>query len=64
MHTGTDDELTAKLNNSDGDLQVPRRKLTVERNKAESLEDELSAARKQHTELAKLQGTLKAEYDV
>ncbi|KAJ6508778.1 hypothetical protein C8R45DRAFT_1050733 [Mycena sanguinolenta] len=60
---GTDDELTAKLNNSDGDLQVPRRKLTVERNKAESLEDELSAARKQHTDLAKQQGTLKAEYD-
>jgi phage shock protein A len=56
--------LEAKLNNSDGDLQVPREKLIVQRNKAEALEDELNAARKQHTELAKQEGTLKAEYDV
>ncbi|KAF7365212.1 DNA repair protein rad50 [Mycena venus] len=60
---GTDDELEAKLNNADGDLQIPRQKLVIERNKAETIEEELQAARKQHTELAKQQGTLKAEYD-
>ncbi|KAF8134783.1 AAA domain-containing protein [Mycena galopus ATCC 62051] len=60
---GTFEELNAKLNSSDGDLQVPRRKLTAERNKSDAIEEELNAARKQHTEYAKLQGTLKAEHD-
>ncbi|KAJ6584988.1 hypothetical protein B0H19DRAFT_405306 [Mycena capillaripes] len=60
---GTDAELDAKLNNADGDLQIPRQKLSIERNKAEAIEEELTAARKQHTELAKKQGTFKAEFE-
>ncbi|KAJ7250863.1 AAA domain-containing protein [Mycena haematopus] len=60
---GTDDELDEKLHNSDRDLQIPRRQLTIERNKAETMEDELKVARKRHTDLAKQQGTLTAEYD-
>ncbi|KAK7048369.1 DNA repair protein rad50 [Favolaschia claudopus] len=60
---GTDAELEAKLNSSDGDLQIPRQKLVVEKNKAETIEDELSAARKQHTDIATRQGELQAEYN-
>ncbi|KAJ7044129.1 hypothetical protein C8F04DRAFT_1228961 [Mycena alexandri] len=60
---GTDAELNAKLNNTDGNLQVPRQKLSVEKNKAAGIEEELFAARKQHTELAKKQGTFKAEFE-
>ncbi|KAJ7675825.1 AAA domain-containing protein [Mycena polygramma] len=59
----TDAELDAKVNNADGNLQIPRQKLAAERNKAEAIEEELFAARKQHTELAKQQGTFKAEFE-
>ncbi|KAJ7784558.1 hypothetical protein B0H16DRAFT_1492970 [Mycena metata] len=60
---GTNAELEAKLNNADGDLQLPRQKLNVEKNKAAGIEEELFAARKQHTELAQKQGTFKAEFE-
>ncbi|KAJ7109736.1 hypothetical protein C8R43DRAFT_904551 [Mycena crocata] len=60
---GTDAELEAKMKNSDGDLAVHRQKLGAERNKAAEIEGELASARKEHTELAKLQGTLTAEYE-
>ncbi|KAJ7175865.1 P-loop containing nucleoside triphosphate hydrolase protein [Mycena filopes] len=60
---GTDAELEAKLNNADGDLQLPRQKLNAEKNRADGVEEELFAARKQHTELAKEQGTFKAEFE-
>ncbi|KAJ6613278.1 P-loop containing nucleoside triphosphate hydrolase protein [Mycena sp. CBHHK59/15] len=60
---GTDDELEAKMRNSDGDLLAVRQKLVVEKNKNQELDEELIAARTQHTELAKQQGTFKAEFE-
>ncbi|KAJ6559188.1 hypothetical protein DFH09DRAFT_921753 [Mycena vulgaris] len=60
---GTDAELEAKLKNSDGDALLNRDRLAAERNKEQGLEEELAAARKLHTELAKQQGTFKAEFE-
>ncbi|KAJ7134632.1 P-loop containing nucleoside triphosphate hydrolase protein [Mycena epipterygia] len=60
---GTLAELEAKLNNSDGDLLAHRQKLATAKNKVEAIEEELVTARKQHTELAKQQGTFKAEFE-
>ncbi|KAJ7505318.1 AAA domain-containing protein [Mycena galericulata] len=60
---GTDDELEKKLKNSDGDLSLNRQKLAAEQSKAATIEGELAAGRKQHTELAKQQGTFKAEFE-
>ncbi|KAJ7095861.1 hypothetical protein B0H15DRAFT_827394 [Mycena belliarum] len=60
---GTDDELDAKLKNSDGDVDAHRQKLAGERNKEQSLEEDLAAARKAHTDLATEQGKFKAEFE-
>jgi hypothetical protein len=61
---GTDEELDAKLKNSDRDAEVQREKLSGEKKKVAVLEEELIAARKQHTDLAKKQGTFNAEFEV
>ncbi|KAJ7780695.1 AAA domain-containing protein [Mycena maculata] len=60
---GTDEELEAKLKNSDGDAVRNRQKLAMQQSKADTTEGELIAARKQHTELAERQGTFKAEFE-
>ncbi|CAK5284189.1 unnamed protein product [Mycena citricolor] len=60
---GTDEELEAKLNNSDSDLMKQRHKLEAEKRKAENVENELSGARKQYTELAQQVGIFKSEFD-
>lgn len=52
------------MKNSDGDAQANRQKVSTQQSKADALEEELIAARKQHTELARLQGTYKAEFEV
>lgn len=61
---GSDEDLEAKVKNSDTDLLVQKQKLKAEQSKNQELEDELSAARKQHTELAQKKGTFKAEFEV
>ncbi|KAJ7644144.1 AAA domain-containing protein [Roridomyces roridus] len=59
---GTDQELEKKLKNSDRDVAGKKSKLAAEQNKADNLDEELSSARKKQNELAKKEGTLKAEF--
>ncbi|KAF7288559.1 AAA-23 domain-containing protein [Mycena chlorophos] len=58
----SDEELQAKLNNSDQDVQAQHQKLQMQRGKASDLVHGLDRSRQQQTQLATDLGTFKAEH--